>query len=70
MHKREIQTLHRKAQEKGFTLVPTKLYFKGGRVKVEIALGRGKKDYDKRHQIADKEERREKERIRARDYRE
>ena len=69
MHKREILTLQRKAQEKGLTLVPTKLYFKEGRVKVEVAIGRGRKEYDKRHQIADKEERREKERVRAKDYR-
>jgi SsrA-binding protein len=48
MHKREIERLSGKTVEKGLTLVPTKLYFKNGRVKVEIGLARGKKLYDKR----------------------
>lgn len=48
MHKREIMRLHGLTRQKGLTLVPTKLYFKNGRVKVEISLARGKKNYDKR----------------------
>jgi len=48
MHKAEIERLTGRTVEKGFTLVPTKMYFKNGRVKVEIGLGRGKKLYDKR----------------------
>lgn len=48
MHKREIMRLHGVTRQKGLTLVPTKLYFKNGRVKIEIALARGKKNYDKR----------------------
>ena len=48
MHKREIVRLHGVTRQKGLTLVPTKLYFKNGRVKVEISLARGKKNYDKR----------------------
>jgi SsrA-binding protein len=48
MHKREIRRLYGKAREKGFSLIPTKMYFKDGRVKVEIGLGRGKRSYDKR----------------------
>lgn len=48
MHKYEIERLSGKTVEKGLTLVPTKMYFKDGRVKVEIGLGRGKKLYDKR----------------------
>lgn len=48
LHKSEILRLGSKVQEKGFTLVPTKLYFKRGRAKVELGLGRGKKLYDKR----------------------
>ncbi|MDD3867939.1 MAG: SsrA-binding protein SmpB [Clostridia bacterium] len=48
MHKREIMRLHGVTRQKGLTLVPTKLYFKNGRVKVEISLARGKKNYDKR----------------------
>jgi SsrA-binding protein len=48
MHKAEIERLSGRTVEKGLTLVPTKMYFKNGRVKVEIGLGRGKKTYDKR----------------------
>jgi SsrA-binding protein len=48
LHKAEIHRLAGKAQEKGLTLVPTKMYFKNGRVKVELAIGKGKKLYDKR----------------------
>lgn len=59
LHRREIDTLERKALEKGFSIVPTRVYFKNGRVKVEIALAQGKKQYDKRDQIARDETRRE-----------
>jgi len=52
LHRREIERLHSRVQEKGFTLVPTRLYLKGGRAKLEIALGRGKKLYDKRQTLA------------------
>jgi SsrA-binding protein len=48
LHKNEIDRLAGKAQEKGLTLVPTKMYFKNGRVKVELAIAKGKKLYDKR----------------------
>jgi SsrA-binding protein len=48
LHRSEIDKLMGKAQEKGLTLVPTKMYFKNGRVKVELAVGKGKKLYDKR----------------------
>ena len=48
LHKKEILKLRAKTQEKGLGIVPLKLYFKDGRVKVEIAVGRGKKLYDKR----------------------
>lgn len=48
LHKREILKLASKAQEKGLTLVATKMYFKNGRIKVEIAVAKGKKLYDKR----------------------
>ncbi len=48
LHKREIKRLTGKTVEKGLTLVPLKIYFKRGRAKVEIALARGKRDYDKR----------------------
>jgi SsrA-binding protein len=48
MHKQEILRLGAKVQEKGYTLIPTELYLKKGRVKVELALAHGKRDYDKR----------------------
>lgn len=62
MHKKEIMRLLGKIKEKGYTLVPVQVYFKGSRVKVEIALARGKKLYDKRQDIAKKDMRREAER--------
>lgn len=48
LHKSQIVKLHEAIQEKGLTLVPTKIYFKNGRVKIEIGIGKGKKLYDKR----------------------
>jgi SsrA-binding protein len=65
MHRKEIDLIERKAQEKGFTIIPLSTYFKNGRVKVEIALARGKAEYDKRRQIAEKETRRDVERARS-----
>ncbi len=58
-HRREIARLHGKVKERGFTLVPLRLYFKNGRAKVEIALARGKKRHDKRAAIRAREVRRE-----------
>lgn len=52
---KELRRLHSKIQEKGFTLVPTRLYFKAGWAKVEMALARGKRKYDKRHAIAERD---------------
>jgi len=48
MHRSEIDRLSSRAQEKGLTIVPTKMYLKKGRIKVELALAKGKKLYDKR----------------------
>jgi len=62
LHKRELNKLRSKVAEKGLTLVPSRLYFKGGRVKIEIALVKGKKLYDKRAAAKKKEQRREMER--------
>lgn len=59
MHKSEIRKLIGKIKEKGYTLVPVETYFSNGRVKVEIALARGKKLYDKRDDIAKKDQKRE-----------
>jgi SsrA-binding protein len=65
LHRKEIALIDRKAMEKGLTIVPTKIYFTRGRVKVEIALARGKREYDKRHAIAKDDARREMERARS-----
>ena len=59
LHKREIARLIGKTTERGLTLVPTRVYFKGPRVKVEIALGRGKDLYDKRRALKEKDQKRE-----------
>lgn len=59
LHKNEILKLSGKTAEKGYTLVPLQVYFKGSLVKVEIGLARGKKLYDKRADIAKKDQRRE-----------
>lgn len=59
MHKQEIRKLIGKIKEKGYTLVPVEVYFSGSLVKVEIALARGKKLYDKRADIAKKDQKRE-----------
>lgn len=58
-HKLEIQRLAAKVREKGFTIVPLRLYFLKGRVKVEIALAKGKRSYDKRDDIAARDVQRE-----------
>lgn len=62
LHAREIDEMARRTQQRGLTLIPTRVYFKDGRVKVEIALGRGKRTYDKRRAIAARDARRETER--------
>lgn len=62
LHKNEINKLMGQVAQKGFTIVPLKVYFKGSLVKVEIGLARGKKLYDKRQDIAKKDQRREAER--------
>jgi SsrA-binding protein len=59
LHRREIDELAGKVAERGLTIVPTRLYFKGGKVKVEIALARGKDVRDKRRDIAERDASRE-----------
>jgi len=59
LHRREIQRLTGKLQERGFTMVPLKLYFKQGRAKVELALVRGKRRHDKRESIRERESQRD-----------
>ena len=62
LHRREIDSLAGQVREKGLTLVPTKLYFKDGRVKVELAVARGKERIDKRRDLAERDARRQIER--------
>ena len=59
LHRAEINKILGKAKEKGYTIVPLKVYFSGSLVKIEIALARGKKLYDKRDSIAKKDQQRE-----------
>jgi SsrA-binding protein len=62
-HRSEIERLAAKVSERGLTLVPTRIYFKDGRAKVEIALARGKDLYDKREAIREREMKRDMERV-------
>jgi SsrA-binding protein len=59
LNRTEIDKIERRVNEKGLTIVPLALYFKDGRAKVEIALARGKKSFDKRHAIAERQAKRE-----------
>ncbi|MBI5251204.1 MAG: SsrA-binding protein SmpB [Desulfomonile tiedjei] len=63
LHKRELKKLVGKVTERGYSLVPLKMYFKRGKVKIEMALARGKKTFDKREAIKKKDQRRELERM-------
>ncbi|HET8843888.1 MAG TPA: SsrA-binding protein SmpB [Ktedonobacteraceae bacterium] len=63
LHRREIVQLENRVASKGLTLIPLKLYLKGGRAKIELGLCRGKKLYDKREAIAERDVKREMERI-------
>jgi SsrA-binding protein len=62
LHRAEIDSLYGKVREKGLTLVPTRMYFKDGKVKVEIALARGRERVDKRRVVAERDARRDMER--------
>ena len=62
LHKDEIKRINRKVEEKGYTLIPLSFYFKKGRVKVELGLCKGKKQYDKRADIQERDLKREMER--------
>jgi SsrA-binding protein len=69
LHKEEIRKLQKKIDQDGYTLVPTKIYFKEGLAKIEIALARGKKLYDKRETLKENDVRREIEKkLRGRSY--
>ena len=62
LHRKEIDRFASKVAERGLTIVPLSLYFSGGRAKVELALARGKRTYDKRHDLAERDAAREVER--------
>jgi SsrA-binding protein len=64
LHKQEIKRIYAKVNEKGHTLVPLKLYFKGGKVKISLALAKGKRQYDKRESIKRRDEKRDLDRAR------
>ncbi len=64
MHRREIERLIGKVNEVGLTLIPLQVYFKDGKAKIELALAKGRRTYDKRQKIREREERREMDRAR------
>lgn len=66
LHREQIRKLNAKTQESGLTVIPLALYFKDGYAKVEIGVARGKKSYDKRHSIAEREAKRDAARAMAR----
>ncbi len=68
LHKSELKRLYGKMQEKGLALVPLKVYFKRGHAKISMALAKGKKLYDKREAIKERENKRELDRIKKRNY--
>lgn len=68
LHKKEIRELWNAVRQKGVTIVPVQVYLKDGKAKVEIAIAKGKKLYDKRHEIAKRDQTREIERERGRDF--
>ena len=59
MHRAELERLAQRVQAKGYTVVPLELYFIGGRAKIEIALARGKQDWDKRQSLREAQDKRE-----------
>ena len=62
LHKAQIIKISQKTQEGGYTLVPLSIYFSDGRAKVELAVAKGKREYDKRHELREKQDKREAER--------
>lgn len=65
LHKQEIIKISHKTKEGGYTLIPLKIYFKDGRAKVEIAVAKGKKEYDKRQTLRERQDKRESDRAMA-----
>ncbi len=65
LHKEQILKIHNRIKEGGYTLVPLSIYFSDGNAKVELAIAKGKKDYDKRHALRERQDKREAERAMA-----
>ncbi|MBC2715747.1 MAG: SsrA-binding protein SmpB [Desulfobacteraceae bacterium] len=68
LHKSELKRMEAKIREKGFSVIPLKIYFKNGKAKVTIGLARGKRKYDKRESIKEREMKREMDRAKRKDY--
>jgi SsrA-binding protein len=68
LNKFELKRLEAKIREKGYSVIPLKIYFKGGKAKIAIGLARGKKLYDKRHAIKEREMKREMDRVKRKNY--
>jgi len=68
LHKSELKRLAAKIREKGYSVIPLRIYFKGGKAKVTIGLARGKRKYDKRQSIKEREMKREMDRVKRKDY--
>jgi len=68
LNKSELKRLYGKMKEKGFTLVPLKVYFKNGKAKIAVAMARGKRKYDKRDSIKEKEMKRELDRAKKKNF--
>ena len=68
LHHRELKKIHRQIQEKGLTVVPLKVYIKGHLVKIDLGMARGKRKYDKRAAIAERDQKRDMERTQKAQY--
>ena len=68
LNRSELKRLEAKIREKGYSVIPLKIYFKKGKAKISIGLARGKRQYDKRHSIKEREMKREMDRVKRKDY--
>jgi SsrA-binding protein len=68
LNRSELKRLEAKIREKGYSVIPLKIYFKGGKAKISIGLARGKRQYDKRHAIKEREMKREMDRVNRKNY--
>jgi SsrA-binding protein len=68
LNRSQLKRLEAKIREKGYSVIPLKVYFKGGKAKISIGLASGKRQYDKRHSIKEREMKREMDRVKRKDY--